>query len=52
VASSIFQNTKGTLWTHSTLVTGNAIVQLEELGKLKNPVTSSGIKPVTFWFVA
>jgi hypothetical protein len=29
-----------------------AIVQLEGLGKLKNPVTSSGFKPVTFRLVA
>jgi hypothetical protein len=28
------------------------MVQLEELGQLKNPLTFSGIKPVTFWFVA
>jgi hypothetical protein len=28
-----------------------AIVQLEGLGKLKNPMTS-GFKPATFWFVA
>jgi hypothetical protein len=29
-----------------------AIVRLEGLGQLKNPMTSSGIKPVTFRFVA
>jgi hypothetical protein len=29
-----------------------AIVRLEGLGQLKNPMTSSGIKPVTFWLVA
>jgi hypothetical protein len=28
------------------------IVWLEELGKLKNPMTSSGLKPTTFWLVA
>jgi hypothetical protein len=28
-----------------------AIGQLERLGQLKNPMTSSGIKPVTFWLV-
>jgi hypothetical protein len=27
-------------------------VQLEELGQLKNPVTSSGIEPATFQLVA
>jgi hypothetical protein len=26
-------------------------VQLEGLSKLKNPVTLSGIEPVTFWLV-
>jgi hypothetical protein len=25
---------------------------MEGLGQLKNPVTSSGIEPVTFWLVA
>jgi hypothetical protein len=29
-----------------------AIVRLEGLGQLKNPMTSSGIKPATFWLVA
>jgi hypothetical protein len=29
-----------------------AIVQLEGLGKLKNPMTSSGIEPATFRLVA
>jgi hypothetical protein len=29
-----------------------AIVQLEGLGQLKNPMTSLGIKPMTFWLVA
>jgi hypothetical protein len=29
-----------------------AIVRLEELGELKNPITSSGIEPATFRFVA
>jgi hypothetical protein len=29
-----------------------AIVQLEGLGQLKNPVTSLGNEPVTFWLVA
>jgi hypothetical protein len=29
-----------------------AIVQLEGLGKLKNPMTSLGLEPVTFWLVA
>jgi hypothetical protein len=29
-----------------------AIVRLEGLGHLKNPVTSMGIKPATFWLVA
>jgi hypothetical protein len=29
-----------------------AIVQLEGLGQLKNPVTSSAIKPEAFWLVA
>jgi hypothetical protein len=29
-----------------------AIVQLEGLGQLKNPMTSSGIEPVTFRLVA
>jgi hypothetical protein len=28
------------------------IVRLEELGKLKNPMNSSGIEPATFKFVA
>jgi hypothetical protein len=27
-------------------------VRLEELGQLKNPMTSLRIKPTTFWFVA
>jgi hypothetical protein len=27
-------------------------MQLEELSQLKNPVTSSGIEPATFWLVA
>jgi hypothetical protein len=35
-----------------SLVDPRAIVRLEGLGKLKNPVTSLGIKPVTFWLVA
>jgi hypothetical protein len=26
-------------------------VQLEGLGQLKNPITSLGIKPMTFWLV-
>jgi hypothetical protein len=34
-------------WVDST-----AIVQLEGLGQLKSPVTSSGIKRVTFWLLA
>jgi hypothetical protein len=29
-----------------------AIVPLEGLGQLKNPITSSGIEPVTFQLVA
>jgi hypothetical protein len=29
-----------------------AIVGLEGLDQLKNPITSSGIKPLTFWFVS
>jgi hypothetical protein len=29
-----------------------AIVWLEGLGQLKNPMTSSGMKPVIFWLVA
>jgi hypothetical protein len=29
-----------------------AVVQLEELGQLKNPETSTGIKPATFRIVA
>jgi hypothetical protein len=29
-----------------------AVVQLEGLGQLKNPMTSSGIEPVTFQLVA
>jgi hypothetical protein len=29
-----------------------AILQLEGLGKLKNPITSSGIETVTFQLVA
>jgi hypothetical protein len=28
------------------------IVWLEGLGTLKNPMTSSGINPTTFWLVA
>jgi hypothetical protein len=28
------------------------IVRLEGLGKVKNPMTSSGIEPTTFWLVA
>jgi hypothetical protein len=28
-----------------------ATVRLEELGQLKNPMTSSGIEPATFRFV-
>jgi hypothetical protein len=32
--------------------TPRAIVRLEGLGQLKNPTTSSGIEPATFWFVA
>jgi hypothetical protein len=30
----------------------SVIVWLEGLGQLKNPVTSLGIKPMTFWLVA
>jgi hypothetical protein len=26
-------------------------MRLEGLGKLKNPITSSGIEPATFWLV-
>jgi hypothetical protein len=33
-------------------VNPGAILWLEALGQLKNPMTSSGIKPVTFWLVA
>jgi hypothetical protein len=33
-------------------VNTRALVQLEELGQLKNPVTSSGIKSMTFQLVA
>jgi hypothetical protein len=29
-----------------------AIVRLEGLGQLKNPMTSLGIEPVTFWLLA
>jgi hypothetical protein len=29
-----------------------AIVLLDDVGQLKNPVTSSGIEPITFWLVA
>jgi hypothetical protein len=29
-----------------------AIVRLEELGQLKNPMTSSGVEPMTFQLVA
>jgi hypothetical protein len=29
-----------------------AIVQLEELGQLKNSMTSSGIEPTIFWLAA
>jgi hypothetical protein len=29
-----------------------AIVQVEGLGQLKNPVTSLGMEPTTFWLVA
>jgi hypothetical protein len=29
-----------------------AIVWLEELGQLKNPMTSLRIEPATFWLVA
>jgi hypothetical protein len=29
-----------------------AIVRLDGLGQLENPMTSSGIKPATFWLVA
>jgi hypothetical protein len=28
-----------------------AIVGLEGLGKLKNPIISSGLEPATFWLV-
>jgi hypothetical protein len=34
------------------LVEPRATVQLEELGQLKNPMTSSGIEPITFRIVA
>jgi hypothetical protein len=34
------------------LVDPRAIVQLEGVGQLKNPITSLGIKPVTLWLVA
>jgi hypothetical protein len=34
------------------LVDPTAIVRLEALGQLKNPVTSSGIEPATFRLVA
>jgi hypothetical protein len=33
-------------------LTPRDIVQLEGLGKLKNPVTSLGIEPTTFWLLA
>jgi hypothetical protein len=32
-------------------VNPRAIVWQERLGQLKNPRTSSGIEPATFWFV-
>jgi hypothetical protein len=35
-----------------TELTPGVIVQLEGLGQLKNPMTSLGIKPVTFQLVA
>jgi hypothetical protein len=34
------------------LVDPRAVVLLEGLGQLKNPVTSSGIELTTFWLVA
>jgi hypothetical protein len=34
------------------LISVRAIVRLEELGQLKNPMTSSGIEPATFRLVA
>jgi hypothetical protein len=34
------------------LIDSMAIVRLERLGQLKNPITLSGIKPATFRFVA
>jgi hypothetical protein len=34
------------------LVDPRAIVQLEGLSQLKNPVTSLGIEPAAFWLVA
>jgi hypothetical protein len=34
------------------LVDPRATVRLEELGQLKNPMASLGIKPATFWLVA
>jgi hypothetical protein len=33
------------------LVDEMSIVGLEELGQLKNPMTTSGIEPATFWLV-
>jgi hypothetical protein len=33
-------------------VNPRAIVQLKELGQLKTPMISLGIKPTTFWLVA
>jgi hypothetical protein len=33
------------------LIEPRAIVRLEGSGKLKNPVTSSGIEPAIFWLV-
>jgi hypothetical protein len=33
-------------------VNPRAIVLLEGLGKLENPMTSSGLKTATFWLVA
>jgi hypothetical protein len=32
-------------------VDSRAMMRLEGLGQLKNPVTSSGIEPATFWLV-
>jgi hypothetical protein len=34
------------------LVEPSVILRLEELGKLKNPMTSSGLEPATFRLVA